>query len=131
NVREKHSLAYYAASGIDFFSDKLFIYSGISPDDYEKARKIIEEQVATLVDGNISDNEMSEAKKVIDNQHVASLDSAGGMIDLLNQQQLGNKKRPVGELIKQVEALTKEDVIKSAKKLSLDTIFLLTSKEGK
>lgn len=131
NVREKHSLAYYAASGLDFFSDKIFIYSGISPDDYEKARAIIEEQVMAMKNGNISDNEMDEAKKVIINQHVASLDNAGGIIDLLYQQEIGHKKRPVNELIKQVEALTKEDVIKSAKKLSLDTVFLLTSKEGK
>src|SRR5699024_2167706 len=71
NVREKHSLAYYAASTIDFFSDKLFIYSGISPDDYEKARAIIEEQVMAMKNGNISDNEMDEAKKVIINQHVS------------------------------------------------------------
>lgn len=131
NVREKHSLAYYVASGLDFFSDKIFIYSGISPDDYEKARTIIEEQVAALKDGQISDNEMDEAKKVIINQHVASLDNAGGIIDLLYQQEIGHKKRPVNELIKQVNALTKDDVIKSAKKLTLDTVFLLTSKEGK
>src|SRR5699024_9254016 len=114
---------------IDFFSDKLFIYSGISPDDYEKARTIIEEQVKAVKDGNFTDDEMKEAKTMVVNQHVASLDNAEGIIDLLYQQQLGNKKRPVDQLLEEVKALTKEDVIEIANKLQLDTVFLLTSKE--
>lgn len=129
NVREKHSLAYYAASRLDFFSDKLFIFSGIAPEDYEKARSIIEEQIIALKEGEITDSEMEEAKTLISNQHIASLDHADGIIDLLYQQELGNKKRPVDSLLKQVKSLTKEDVVNSARKLSEDTIFLLTSKE--
>lgn len=129
NVREKHSLAYYVASILDFFSDKLLIYSGIAPEDYEKTRTIIEEQVTALKEGNITDDEINEAKKQIINQHTASLDHADGIIDLLYQQELGNKKRPVDALAEQVDALTKEDVANSAGKLKEDTIFLLTSKE--
>src|SRR5690625_7551474 len=40
NVREKHSLAYYAASRIESHKGLLIVFSGIAPEDYQKAREI-------------------------------------------------------------------------------------------
>lgn len=129
NVRERHSLAYYVASGLDFFSDKLFVFSGIAPEDYKKARKIIEQQLIEMQDGAFTSSELEEAKSLIISEHRSSLDNAGGIIDLLYQQEIGNKKRSVGELIPQIEQVHKEDVVRSANKIQPDTFYLLTSKE--
>src|SRR5699024_3663716 len=44
NVREKHGLAYYVASGVENYTGLLYVYSGVAAEDYEKAKQIIEEQ---------------------------------------------------------------------------------------
>ena len=41
NVREKHSLAYYAASRIESHKGLLIVYSGIAPEDEKKALKLL------------------------------------------------------------------------------------------
>ncbi|WP_217587139.1 EF-P 5-aminopentanol modification-associated protein YfmF [Lentibacillus saliphilus] len=130
NVREKHSLAYYVASQLDILSDKLFVFSGIAPTDYEKARDIIALQVAAMKDGAFTKAELEESKSMIISQYRSAMDQAGGLIDLEYQQVLGHTERTIEDLMAQVKAVTSEDVIKSANKLEEDTIYLLTSKEA-
>lgn len=129
NVREKHSLAYYVSAGLDFFSDKLFVNSGVAPEDYEKACEIIEQQLIAMQQGDFTDEEINEAKSLLVSEHLYSLDDAGGIIDLLYQQIIGNRQFPTEQMMTEITELTKEDIIKSANKLQLDTVYLLTSEE--
>lgn len=130
NVREKHSLAYYAASRIESHKGILLVFSGIDSNDYEQAKTIIAEQIEEMKQGNFTDDELIETKEQVINEILETLDSPQGIIELLYQQVLSNKHLPPLELMTQLKTATRKDVIKVAQKIELDTIYLLTGGAG-
>ncbi|WP_208592603.1 EF-P 5-aminopentanol modification-associated protein YfmF [Gracilibacillus suaedae] len=130
NVREKHSLAYYAASRIESHKGLMFVFSGIAPEQYEKAKTIILEQMEQMRNGEFSDNQLSETKEMTVNQLRETLDNPQGMIELHYQSVLAKSSITPDQLLQKVETVTKEQVINVANKIKLDTIYLLTSKEA-
>ncbi|WP_410769195.1 EF-P 5-aminopentanol modification-associated protein YfmF [Fontibacillus sp. BL9] len=131
NVREKESLAYYAASRYDGHKGLMTIQSGIEIENYDKALRIIEEQLASMRSGEISELEMSQTKAMIRNSLLEMQDSAFEMIAYDFNRVLSGKERPAEELLSQVEQVTVKDVIGAAETFQLDTIYFLTGqKEG-
>ncbi|MGP4040238.1 EF-P 5-aminopentanol modification-associated protein YfmF [Gracilibacillus sp. D59] len=130
NVREKHSLAYYAASRIESHKGLMFVFSGIAPEQYEKAKEIILEQMEQMRNGEFTDNDLSETKEMTINQLRETLDNPQGMIELHYQSVLAQSSITPEQLLQKVNTVTKDQVINVAKKVKLDTIYLLTSKEA-
>lgn len=130
NVREKNSLAYYASSRMESHKGLLLVFSGIAPNDYEKARDIIREQMVAMNKGEFTEEDLSVTKEMITNQLLETLDHPQGLIELLYQQVVGEKDIAPDEIMKQIKDVTKEDVIQVAQKIEEDTIFLLTSEGG-
>ncbi|AWB44360.1 peptidase M16 [Paenibacillus sp. CAA11] len=131
NVREKESLAYYAASRYDGHKGLATIQSGIEIENYEKALNIIKEQLASLREGSISDLEMSQTKAMIRNQLREMQDSAFEMIAYDFNRVISGKERTAEELLAQVEQVTKQDIVAASETFHLDTIYFLTGqKEG-
>lgn len=130
NVREKNSLAYYAASRLESHKGLLLVFSGIAATDYEKAREIIELQMTAMKNGEFSDTALSETKDLIINQLLETLDHPQGIVELLYQQVIGDKQITPDELIDNIRQVTKEDVVYVASQIKEDTVYLLTSKEG-
>ncbi|AIF43699.1 EF-P 5-aminopentanol modification-associated protein YfmF [Virgibacillus sp. SK37] len=128
NVREKNSLAYYAASRMESQKGLLLVFSGIAPEDYEKARDIIRLQVVAMKNGDFSEEDMKQIKELITNQLLETMDHPQGLIELLYQQVLSDWILPPNKLIDNINKVTKEDVIQVAKKLEEDTLYLLTTK---
>lgn len=130
NVREKNSLAYYAASRIESHKGLLFVFSGIAPENYEKARDIIRLQMQSMKNGEFTDVNLNETKELIVNQLLETMDASRGMVELSYQQVIGGKQTPPEKLIEQIRNVTKEDVIQVARRMEEDTVYLLTSKGG-
>ena len=65
NVREKASLAYSAGSSYIRRKNVILIQTGIEIENYNKAVKIIEEQLQDMKNGKISDDEFNAAKQLI------------------------------------------------------------------
>lgn len=130
NVREKHSLAYYASSQLDSYKGVLFVFSGIDHKDYAKAREIIEEQMTAMKDGDFSNDDIEEAKKMLVNQILETLDHPQGIIELLYQQAIANYQRSPEQLIEKINAVTKDDIVHVAQQIEQDTVFLLTEEDG-
>ena len=80
NVREKESLCYYCASRLDNYKGVMYVYSGIESQNYDKALKIIDEQLKDMVSGNFSEKEIDLAKKYLINSKLESMDQASGMM---------------------------------------------------
>ena len=57
NVREKAHLAYVASSSYLRYKNNIFINCGIEIDNYEKALKIVKEQIKDMKDGKFTDIE--------------------------------------------------------------------------
>lgn len=131
NVREKHSLAYYAASRLESHKGLLFVYSGIDPSDYEKARLIIEEQLTALQEGDFTETQLKETKELIINQYLETMDSPTGMIELLFNQHVGELELSPEEVIDRIRKVSREQVLEAASSVKLDTVYLLTGKEEK
>ncbi|WP_106497564.1 EF-P 5-aminopentanol modification-associated protein YfmF [Lentibacillus sp. Marseille-P4043] len=130
NVREKNSLAYYAASRFESHKGLLLVFSGIAPQDYEQAREIIELQMEAMKKGEFAENEIEETKGLIVNQLLETMDHPQGIIEMLYQQVIGNKKLPPEQLIADINQVKKQDIVDVANKLELDTVYLLTKNGG-
>jgi predicted Zn-dependent peptidase len=125
NVREKESLAYYAASRFESHKGAVFVMSGIETANYEKAVKIIKEQHEEMKNGNITDAEFEQTKAMINNQVLETIDHPIGLSEVLYHNVVAGTNRTIEEWMDGIGSVTKEDVVKVAKKVTLDTIFFL------
>ncbi|WP_449540075.1 EF-P 5-aminopentanol modification-associated protein YfmF [Ferdinandcohnia sp. Marseille-Q9671] len=130
NVREKESLAYYAASRVESHKGLLMVMSGIDFKNYEKAVTIIKEQMKAMVDGDFTDETLSQTKAVIRNQLLETIDNSRGIAEVLYHNVVSSRSRTIEEWISGIEAVTKEEVVNVAKKIELDTIYFLTGLEA-
>ena len=127
NVREKNSLAYYAASRIESLKGLLIVFSGIAAADYEQAKEIIELQMTAMKNGEFTEAEVTETKDLLINQLLETLDNPQGIIELLYQQVLANKVMTPDDFIAGIKQVTTESVRNIANKIEADTVYLLTS----
>ena len=129
NVRERASLAYYAASRYDGHKGILTIQSGIEIANFERASAIIREQLDAMARGEISELELSQTRAMITGQLRELRDSAPEMIAFHFNGVLSGRSRDADELIRQIEAVTRDDIVHVAERVKLDTIYFL--RDGK
>ncbi|MFB5660505.1 EF-P 5-aminopentanol modification-associated protein YfmF [Alteribacillus sp. HJP-4] len=129
NVREKESLAYYAASRYESQKGLVFVMSGIEAGKYDRAVTIIKEQLEDMRKGEFTEEEVEQTKRMLKNQLLETADSARGMVELSYQGVVSRKNRPLAEWIQQIDEVKKEDIISCAEELNLDTIYFLCGKE--
>ncbi|UQZ73474.1 peptidase M16 [Niallia circulans] len=130
NVREKESLAYYAASRLESHKGLLLVMSGIDNNNYDKAVKIIKEQMELMKKGEFSDQEIMQTKAVIHNQMLETLDTSRGMIELFYHNSVSDNYVEMGDWLQYMSKVSREEIIAAAKKIELDTIYFLTGSEG-
>ncbi|UTL74414.1 EF-P 5-aminopentanol modification-associated protein YfmF [Bacillus halotolerans] len=130
NVREKASLAYYAASRIDSFKGLLMVMSGIEVKNYKQAVSIIAEQFQAMKNGEFSEQDISQTKAMIRNQVLETIDTAYGLSEFLYQQAAAQVDIPIEDFLANIERVTKEDIIKVGEKIQLDTTYFLKGTEG-
>lgn len=130
NVREKESLAYYAASRVESHKGLLLVMSGIDFANYDKAVSIINKQIEAMKQGEYSDAEMAQTKAVIKNQVLETIDTARGLIEILYNNEVATANKPVDDFLEGIDKVTKEEIQEVANKIELDTIYFLTGKEA-
>ena len=124
DVREKHSLCYTVYSVPNKLDNVLLIQAGIDKDNYEKTVKLIDANMDDMKKGKFSDSDISVAREYYLTALEEVLESTDRIIDnYLMMELIGTDTIEVKrEMIKKV---TKEEIIKVAKKINMDTIFLL------
>ena len=125
NVREKESLAYVANSTYLRYKSNIFIKSGIEIKNYEKALSKIKEQLEDMKNGNFTDEDMDNSKKTIISTIKSIDDEQDTEITYFLGQELTDNKTTLEEYMKAVENVTKEDVVKMANKVNINTIYFL------
>lgn len=130
NVREKASLAYSAGSSYIRRQNLILIQTGIEIENYDKALKIIEEQLIEIKNGNITDEEFESAKQLITSSVSLIPESQEDMIAYYFDQKLFGDNLTITDYQKSLEEVTKEQVIEVAQKVSIDTIYFLKRKEN-
>lgn len=130
NVREAKSLCYYASSGIDAVKGIMTVSSGIEFEKYDEARAAILEQLDRCRQGEISDNELSDAKRHLDSGLRMQADSPGGLDNFYVGQAITGLNGTLEGLRERIGQVTKEQVIATAQSLSLDTVYFLKGVEA-
>ncbi|MCA1062437.1 insulinase family protein [Rossellomorea aquimaris] len=130
NVREKASLAYYAASRLESHKGLLMVMSGIEFEKYDQAVGIINEQLKAMKDGDFTEGEIDQTKAVIRNQLLETIDTSRGLVEILYHNAVAHEEIDLSHWLNEIEKTTKEDIVKAAQKVELDTIYFLTGMEG-
>ncbi len=132
NVREKLSLCYYCVSGYDPNKGVLTVESGVEQENIEKTKAAILNELEQMKQGNITDEELASAKLSMANSYLTSVDSSAGTQGWYLAQVLKGKTLTPQEQAQRINAVTKEQVVAAANRLTLDTVYVLTGsgKEG-
>lgn len=125
NVREKAHLAYVASSAYIRHKNNIFINCGIDISNYSKTLDLVKEQIEKMKNGEFTEEETENAKKVIISGIKSINDEQDSEITYYFGQELSNNEVSLEEYIKKIEKITKQDVLKIAGKVYINTIYFL------
>jgi len=125
NVREKHSLAYTAGSSFVRQKANIYIKCGIDIENYEKAVKIIKEQLDDMKKGEFTDKNIEEAKtNIISTINFIPEEQDTELIYYFSQE-LSGYEMSSEEYIAKINSITKENIIDLASRIQVNTIYFL------
>lgn len=127
-IREENSLCYYISSTPSIISKIITIKAGINKKDYDTVINLFKEEMKKIEDGEITEKDICEAKKIYINGCMETYDNPNSIIsNYLSHEYAGLDL--VEDRIKNIEKVTKKDIIKLSKKMIIDKIFLLEGTE--
>jgi predicted Zn-dependent peptidase len=129
NVREKLSLCYYCGSSDNGQKGFMTVHSGIEFKNEKKAADEILAQLEEIKKGNISENEMRDAKLALIDSAERIADSAGNMLNWYFACVMNGQMITPEEKCEKVLAVTAEDIVRVSQNIRLDTYYFLCAKE--
>ena len=127
NVREKNSLAYTASSSFMRQKANVLMKFGIDTPNYEKALKIIREQLEDMKSRKYEDKSIEEAKANIISSINFIPDEQDTEIMYRFSQELSGYQMDYEEYIDNVKKVTKEEIVDLANRIQINTIYFLTN----
>ena len=123
-VREKNSLCYYIYAVRQNLFETMKIYAGINGSDFDKTYSLVKEEMNNMEKGNFSLELFEGVKEIYYNSLIKIEDSQSEIVgNYTSELFTHNDKIDVRK--KQMEKVTKEDVMNLAKKVHIDTVYLL------
>lgn len=123
-IREKNSLCYYVHSSLNKLDSLMLIASGISKDNYDKTIKLIKELMKEMEIGKFTEEDINTAKE----NYISLLNEIEDNPDAIIETYLAKDLLNLGDINTRKEEImkvSKEDIVNVAKKVKMDTIFLL------
>ncbi len=127
NVREKAGLAYYVFSRLERTKGLMLISSGIEVENYDRTLEIIRKQLESVSAGEISDQEFANTRTALLSQARLQEDSPSQLVGSIMEGIINGKIMDQSEIIDKLARVTKEDVVRVAQRIKLDTIYFLRS----
>lgn len=106
----------------------MIIDSGIEFQNYNKTVDIINEQLEELKSGKFKDEDIQISKKSIKTSTESIKDSAFLISEFFFSQNLCKDNRSLEEVIKDFDGVSREEVIKAAENINIDTIYFMKGK---
>ncbi len=125
NVREKEGLAYTTRSNYVRQKGNIYIRCGIEIGNYDKALSVIKEQLEDMKNGKFSKEDLQNAKKYILSSLRTTREEQDSEVSYYFGQELSEKFTSLEEYEEQINKVTKADVEKVAKNLTINTIYFL------
>ena len=129
-IREENSLCYALDSSYEKYDALCMFYMGINQKDKNKCLELINKALQEMIDGEFSEEELVDAKKSISTMIRASQDSIGGIINTYLFHELDGLPL-VDEKIENYNSVTKEEIMNVAKKIKVNTCYLLKGEDEK
>lgn len=126
NVREKMSLCYYVYSRLNRLKGTMQVGIGTDKENFKKAYDAILEQLDLCKKGEITEEEIAFSKKFIVGILKQTADNQHNIADFYMTGILAGRVLSPEEYIEKIEALTKEDLVRVAQKITLQTEYYLS-----
>lgn len=124
NVREKLSLCYYCSARLVRNKGIMVIQSGIEKDNKQKVLDEINRQLEVMKNNEFTDDELEASKKAICDAYRGFNDTPDGL-DVYYSLQFGNKTVTPDEAVENFLKVTRDDVVRAAKQVTVDTVYML------
>ena len=118
-------MAYTARSNYVRQKNNIYIRCGIEIENYEKALKIIKEQLEEMKKGNLTEEDLQNAKKYMISGLQSVQDEQDSEITYYIGQELSGKLTTFDEYIEEVNKVSMEDVKNVANSININTIYFL------
>jgi predicted Zn-dependent peptidase len=124
-LREQNSLCYTTRSLYQKYDNLLILYAGIDPSSYKLSVDLMKKALQEMKDGVISEEELDNAKALLKSSLGMTYDNPGGLVNNYLFENLDNLPR-LDVRIKEIMKVTKEEIVKVAKKVRINTIYMLS-----
>ncbi len=125
NVREKQSLCYYCGARYDKMKGLVIIDSGVEGENIEKLQAGVRKEIEDMQNGVITDFEIEATKMAIINTYYSSNDTVSGIESWYATQLFDGAFKTIEEMTDKLNAVTKEEIVAAANRLTLDTVYVL------
>ena len=126
-VREKMSLCYYCSAGLFNSKGVVMVQSGIEDANEEKAKSEIVNQLSLTANGEFTDEDFTSSIKSLTDTILGSSDTPEEICSWYASQILRDKMKSPEEFAEEIRKVDREDVVRAAKTIMLDTVFMLKS----
>lgn len=124
-VREKMSLCYYCSASLFAQKGVVMVQSGIENDNEEKAKSEILNQLKEVAEGNFSNETFSSSIKSLCDGRLNVNDIPESLCAWYTAQMMREELISPEEQVEKFKAVDKAQVIRAAKTIMLDTVYML------
>lgn len=126
-VREKMSLCYYCSAALFNSKGIVMVQSGIEDTNEEKAKNEIINQLRLTAEGEFTDEDFSSSIKSLTDSILGNSDTPEEITAWYASQILRNELKAPETYAKEIGSIDRAEVVRAAKTIMLDTIFMLKS----
>ena len=126
-VREKMSLCYYCSAALFNSKGIVMVQSGIEDANEEKAKNEIINQLRLTAEGEFTDEDFSSSIKSLTDSILGNSDTPEEITAWYASQILRNELKAPETYAKEIANVDRAEVVRVAKTIMLDTIFMLKS----
>lgn len=124
-IREKESLCYTVYSTVEKHKGMMFVACGINPNVKEKTKEKIIDVLNDIRNGNFTNEDLSTCKAALKHSLTSIKDNKYTYIGYLQGLNIYDASYTLEDLCEKVETVSREDVIRAAKTINLDTVYFL------
>jgi predicted Zn-dependent peptidase len=128
-VRERHSLCYYAQSQIDGVKGFLFVHLGVAPATREAAQALVLQELDVMRRGGFRPQEVADTLRGIQAQIEQSADAPSEAIMTDFELRAAGRPTVPEQRIAALTAVSPDEIAEAARGLTLDTVYFLDGEE--
>ena len=129
-LREENGLCYSTYSLYQKIDNLFIVYAGIDAENKDACVRIVKKALKEMQQGNFTEEEITFAKENLINQIKMSYDTQTSILDNYAFHNLIGSPL-LNVRIKEIENVTKEEIVELAKKIKLNSIYLLGGTNAK